>query len=236
MSRLRMHPERGLYAIADAGTVPAERLPALSDRVLAGGAVMLQYRDKISQPSVRERCALALRDACRRWRVPFLVNDDPALAARVRADGVHLGRADPGLAEARALLGAGAIIGISCYDSLERARQAQAAGADYVAFGSCHPSGTKPGAVRATPALLRRSRRTLAIPIAAIGGIAAENAAGLLRAGAGLLAVVRDLYLAADPEARARQYRRLFPSGPRDGRPLPAAPPVSSPAAPPVSS
>jgi len=83
---------------------------------------------------------------------------------------------------------------------------------------------------------LRRARRRLAIPIAAIGGIAAENAAGLLRAGAGLLAVVRDLYLAADPEARARQYRRLFPSGPRDGRPLPAASPVSSPAAPPVSS
>jgi len=185
--RTRMHTDRGLYAIADAGTVSAKRLPALSARVLAGGAVMLQYRDKINAPSVRERCALALRDACRRWRVPFLVNDDPALAARIRADGAHLGRADPGLAEARALLGAGAIIGISCYDSLERALQAQAAGADYVAFGSCYPSATKPGAVRATPALLRRARRTLAIPIAAIGGIAAENAAEPLRAGAGLL-------------------------------------------------
>jgi thiamine-phosphate pyrophosphorylase len=107
--------------------------------------------------------------------VPLIVNDDPRLAAEVEADGVHLGRDDRGLRPARKLLGPSAIIGVSCYDRLERARVAQAEGADYLAFGRFFPSHSKPGAVPAGIELLRAAHREFYLPLVAIGGITPEN-------------------------------------------------------------
>jgi thiamine-phosphate pyrophosphorylase len=126
----------------------------------------------------------------------------------VGANGAHLGKGDADLRAARERL-AGKILGASCYDRIELARSAVAAGADYVAFGSVFPSPTKPAAVRA-PLTLFGEAKSLGVPLAAIGGITLENAPQLLAAGADLLAVISDLFDAADVAARATQYARLF--------------------------
>jgi thiamine-phosphate pyrophosphorylase len=195
---------RGLYAVTPelADGEVLQRNVALA---LDGGAALLQYRRK-QRANAKEATVLA--KLCRRSSVPFIVNDDIEFALACGADGVHLGRDDGDLAAARAKL-KGKLLGVSCYDSLERARAAVAAGADYVAFGSVFLSGTKPSAVRAPHALFGEAR-SLGVPLVAIGGITLENAPQLLSAGADALAVVSDLFDASDIAARARAYGKLF--------------------------
>jgi thiamine-phosphate pyrophosphorylase len=197
----------GLYAITPEGLDEGTLLERAA-QALEGGAVLLQYRAKRADAARRGREARALHALCRARGVPFLVNDDVTLALEVGADGAHLGRDDGALAAARARL-RGKILGASCYDRLELAQAAVAAGADYVAFGSVYPSSTKPGAVRA-PLELFCAARALGVPRAAIGGITVGNAPALVHAGAELLAVITDLFDAPDIAARARAYRALF--------------------------
>ncbi|KAB7623017.1 thiamine phosphate synthase [Alkalilimnicola sp. S0819] len=203
------NPIRGLYAITDADCQPPERLLEAVAEVLDAGARVLQYRDKSGNSALREEQAAGLR-ALSRGRALFLVNDDVELAARVGADGVHLGEQDAALSAARKRLGPNAVIGISCYNDLQRARDAQAAGADYAAFGAFFPSGTKPLARRAEPALLRAARAELRLPLVAIGGITPENAPALLEAGADAVAVIRGIFAQAHPGAAAAAYVRCF--------------------------
>ena len=150
-----------------------------------------------------------LRETCADARVPFIVNDDARLARELAADGVHLGEHDGGIADARALLGEDAIIGVSCYDDLQRARDAAAAGADYLAFGAFFPSPTKPHARRAGLDLLRDGAAH-GLPRVAIGGITPDNAGPLVAAGADLLAVISGVFDAPDPVAAARRCLSLF--------------------------
>ena len=185
---------RGLYAITDPTLTPPPRMPDEVRAALTGGAVMIQYRDKQSRPVERRVLAGALLRLCREARVPLIINDDLALAAELGADGVHLGRDDGDIEEARALLGPRVLIGVSCYNEFARAEAAARAGADYVAFGRFFPSRTKPEARQADVSLLQRARRELSIPVAAIGGIDATNGAELIAAGADLLAVVDGVF------------------------------------------
>jgi thiamine-phosphate pyrophosphorylase len=197
---------RGLYAITP-DLADGDTLLRRVAQALEGGIAMLQYRNK-GLRHLRE--AQSLARMCRDRAVPFIVNDDLALALECGADGVHLGRDDGELAAARAQL-RGKLLGASCYDSLAAARAAVAAGADYVAFGSVFPSPTKPSAVRAPLALFREAR-ALGVALVAIGGITLENAPQLLRAGADGLAVISDLFDAPDVAERARSYGKLFPT------------------------
>jgi thiamine-phosphate pyrophosphorylase len=174
-------------------------------------AEILQYRNKQADAALRAEQAAALAPLCRAAGVPFIVNDDARLAAAVKASGVHLGEHDGTVAAARAILGSDAIVGVSCYDDIERARAAAADDADYIAFGAFFPSATKPNARRATPALLRAAG-TLGLPMVAIGGITADNARPLVEAGADLLAVVGGVFDAPDPVAAARAFQQLFAS------------------------
>jgi len=203
---------RGLYAVtpdeADSG-----RLLALAECVLAGRPALLQYRNKLASAALRQEQASALSALCQRAGIPLIINDDPLLAEQVGAAGVHLGAQDAAIDAARQRLGDAAIIGASCYDRLELARIAAAAGASYVAFGAAFVSATKPAAARISEHLLPQAKRTLTLPICAIGGITRENAPALLLAGADLLAVISDLFSSGDPELAARHYRRLFLSG-----------------------
>lgn len=201
---------RGLYAIADTRYLSEARLIAAVGEAIAGGAALIQYRDKGIDAERRRAQARALLALCRRHGVSFIVNDDVALAAALGADGVHIGRDDPGLADTRRQLGADRLIGVSCYNELERALTAQAQGADYIAFGSFFPSPTKPQAVRAGVELLRAARAQLRIPIVAIGGITPENGADLLAAGADALAVIDGVFNQPDIRAAAQRYARLF--------------------------
>jgi thiamine-phosphate pyrophosphorylase len=199
--------KRGLYLITPDAREPAR----LRERVapLLPYAACLQLRCKsMGANALRETASLLLAD-CRGAGVPFIVNDDARLAAEVRADGVHLGEHDAGIAEARALLGENAIIGVSCYDNLQRARDAASAGADYIAFGAFFPSPTKPGARRASPDLLRDSA-ALGLPRVAIGGITPDNARLLVDAGADLVAVISGVFDAPDPVAAAGVYLSCF--------------------------
>src|SRR3989338_3287617 len=152
----------GLYAITPDETDTAELLRKVR-LALLGGARILQYRNKTAAAALRLKQAEALRELTREFAVPLIINDDVALAQQVDADGVHLGGADGGAADARALLGSGKLIGVSCYNRLPLAHEAVQQGADYVAFGSFFPSTVKPGAVVATPDLLRQARREPAV-------------------------------------------------------------------------
>jgi len=202
----------GLYAITDSLLTPAASLPEQVEKAIAGGARAIQYRDKLASASERRTRATVLAALCRRKQVPLIINDDVELAAAIGADGVHLGAADATVATARARLGADALIGVSCYNRMERARQAVAEGASYVAFGRFFPSRSKPDAVQADVGLLAGARRELRVPVVAIGGITPENAVGLVSAGASLLAVIHAVFGAEDVQAAAERFARLFPA------------------------
>jgi len=205
---MRMLPPRGLYAITDG---PRSDLIEVCTAAIAGGAAMLQYRDKTRDDARRREEAAALSSLCAKSGIPLIVNDDVELAAAVGAAGVHLGDDDADIASTRARLGPNAIIGVSCYDSLERARELAASGADYLAFGAFFPSPTKPHARAATLQLLRDAR-ALNLPLVAIGGITAANAAALLDAGADFLAVISAVFGARDVRGAARELSALFDS------------------------
>ena len=205
----------GVYAITPE-TADTGRLLAQVEAALAGGVAAVQYRDKSGDIARRHEQASELVALCRRFNVPLIVNDDLRLADLADADGVHLGRDDGSLREARIILGKGKFIGASCYQSLDLARAAQAAGADYVAFGSFFASPTKPAAGRADEALLHAATQALAIPIVAIGGITPTNAPALLDAGADSLAVLSALFDAPDIRAAAHDLNQLFEAEPEE--------------------
>jgi thiamine-phosphate pyrophosphorylase len=198
----------GLYAITPE-YADGTRLLADVEAALSGACRIVQYRDKSSAMPERVARAWALRELTRRHGARLLINDDLALAFLVEADGVHLGKDDGNLMAARALLGPKRILGASCYADFSAALAADAAGADYVAFGAVHPSPTKPHAPRATTDLFARAA-ALNAASCAIGGITLANAPPLIAAGADLLAVITDLFSAPDITARAAAYQRLF--------------------------
>ena len=198
----------GLYAITpdEPDTVELLRKVKLA---LLGGALVLQYRNKAADKALRLEQAAALRELTSEFDVPLIINDDVTLAQRVAADGVHLGGSDGSLADARAELGRGKLIGMSCYNRLALAHEAVSEGADYVAFGSFFASTVKPDAVAATPDLLRQAHREIAVPLVAIGGITLHNGAQLFEAGADALAVISAVFSAKDIQGAARQFANL---------------------------
>lgn len=205
-----MRELRGLYAIADTAILPDHRFAAAIRAVVDGGAVMVQYRDKSRAARRRRRQADELVRLCGEAGVVSIINDDIDLAIATGADGVHLGADDREPADARRQLGAHAIMGVSCYDSLDRALAAADAGADYLAFGRVFPSTTKPGGPRAGLELLATARERTGLPVCAIGGITLDRVAPVIAAGVDLVAVISDLFGAGDEGDRARAYRRAF--------------------------
>lgn len=199
----------GVYAITPE-TADTGRLLAQVEAALAGGVAAVQYRDKSRDVARRHEQASELASLCRRFGVPLIVNDDLRLADLAGADGVHLGRDDGSIREARIILGPGKFIGASCYQSVDLALAAEAAGADYVAFGSFFASPTKPAAPRASLDLLREASPVIHVPIVAIGGITAANAAPLIDAGADAIAVLSALFDAPDIRAAAHALNQLF--------------------------
>jgi thiamine-phosphate pyrophosphorylase len=200
---------RGLYAV----TPDEPDTDALVREVrlaLAGGARIVQYRNKSAGHALRLEQGTALLALCRASRVPLIINDDLDLAELLGADGLHLGRDDASVAAGRTRLGPDKVLGASCYNRLDLALAARDAGADYVAFGSAFASATKPDAVRAPLSLFREAKARLACPIVAIGGITRQNARGVIEAGADAVAVISALFDAPDIEQRARELAGVF--------------------------
>jgi thiamine-phosphate pyrophosphorylase len=199
----------GLYAVTP-DVADSANLVMMAREVLAGGARLIQYRNKTANIALRLEQSRLLSHLCRKLNVPFIVNDHPDLAAEAGADGVHLGQEDAPVTEARRKLGPGKIIGVSCHDQLELAVEAERQGADYVAFGAFHISSTKPGAMAAPIDLLHHAKRKLHIPVVAIGGITSNNAVELIHAGAHAVAVSNALFGARNIRSAAESFSRLF--------------------------
>lgn len=199
---------RGLYAVtpdlADTAT-----LVARTEQALRGGARLLQYRNKVADAALKLEQATALLNLCRRYDCLFIVNDSVEVAMKIGAPGVHLGREDGDLAQARKALGPDVVLGASCYGEIHIAEQARNAGVDYVAFGAAYASPTKPGNKRA-PLELYREARGIGLPVVAIGGITLDNAQPLVDAGVDALAVITALYNAPDIAAAARGFAALY--------------------------
>lgn len=200
---------RGLYAVTpdrdDTGRLLAEVGAALE-----GGARLVQYRNKIASHALRLAQARALKALCATHGARLIINDHVDVALDSGSDGVHLGGEDGSVHAAREALGSGRLIGVSCYADMSLARAAQQQGADYVAFGSFFASRVKPGAVRASVALLVEARRELFVPVVAIGGITRGNAPELLTAGADAVAVISDVFDAPDITRAAAAFTTLF--------------------------
>ena len=198
-----------LYVILDRAAARGRDLLTILDATLAGGCRLVQLREK-EWPSGRLLpMAERLRDRCRAVGATFIVNDRLDLALALGADGVHLGQDDLPPAAARPLLRPGMILGLSTH-SLEQARAAQAAGADYVAVGSMFPTGTKPDFQLVGPELIGKLRGEIGVPLIGIGGITHDNVAQVIRAGADGVAVISAVCAAADPEAATRRFLDLI--------------------------
>ena len=199
----------GVYAVTP-DEYDTSALVACVAAAIEGGTRLLQYRNKQASRELKLEQARALRSLCSGRGCALIVNDDVDVALAVGADGVHLGAGDTEISIARERLGTGPMIGISCYDDLQRAVEAETAGADYVAFGSFFPSSVKPGAVHAPLELLLRAKRAIGVPIVAIGGITLENATQALVAGADAIAVITAIFCAPDVAAASRAFGNLF--------------------------
>jgi len=219
----------GLYALTP-DTVDDDWLAMAVSAAIRGGASAVQYRNKVAHAAQRLRQAQRLARICREAGALFIVNDTVELAKAVNADGLHIGREDGNPATVRAALGAQAvlaaqpILGVSCYDSFERALAVRGI-ADYVAFGSVFVSAVKPGAVRAPLALFARAREA-GMHAVAIGGIDAGNAYEVAQAGAEAVAVITAVFGevggvgradAAQIEGTARRVVEAFEAGLRTG-------------------
>lgn len=200
-------PRSGLYAITQTENKNCEQVIAEVASAIKGGAVVIQYRDK--NPLDAVYLATELLKLCHSHNVPLIINDDTELAAEIGADGVHLGKHDGDIQQAKQRLGKDAIIGVSCYNDLDLAIAAEQQGVTYVAFGRFFPSSSKPLAAPAQIATLLEAKSKLQIPIVAIGGILPENGKLLLNAGADLLAVIGGVFTDS-VETSARAYQALF--------------------------
>jgi thiamine-phosphate pyrophosphorylase len=200
---------RGLYAVTpDDPLLP--RLSTLVSEALAGGVRIVQYRNKVAPPPLFRAQAAELLRICRAAGALLIVNDNPEIAADIGADGVHVGLEDGGAARARAIVGAGCIVGVSCYADLAIAAEAVAQGADYIAFGAMYPSTVKPGAKAAPLSVLTEAKARFQLPVCAIGGINLGNTPALMAAGADMVAVITDLFDATDIRAQATAYQQLY--------------------------
>lgn len=202
-------PKNGLYAITPNMRDAAVLLKKV-EQVLKGGCALLQYRDKTSSSKDRRLRADDIHTLCLRYGVPLIINDDAQLALACHAEGVHLGQSDGCIEEVRQLLGDRAIIGVTCHHNVELAIAAEAQGADYVAFGRFFNSSTKPGAPLATPAILLEAKRSITIPITAIGGFTLDNAQSIIHAGADYIAVVDDVFSSENIIQTSLNYAKLF--------------------------
>lgn len=197
---------KGLYAIADSSILSDEEFLEKVEIVLKNGAAILQYRDK----SGIFKHAVEIKKLCNQYNIPLIINDNLQLAKQLDADGVHLGKDDDDLKSAREFLGNEKIIGISCYNNLDRALEMQNMGATYIAFGAFFSSNTKPLAVKADLELLRNAKRKLSIPIVCIGGITLENADQLISNGADYIAVIQGLFKSNDLAKTTQQFSKKF--------------------------
>ena len=200
---------KGLYAVTP-DEPDTDVLLAKVEAALLGGINILQYRNKQANHKLLTQQAQAILPLCRQYNVPLIINDSVKLCLTLDADGVHIGAEDGNLSEVRTRLGPNKILGASCYNCFDLALTAQQAGADYVAFGACFASTTKPNAPVASLDLFKLAQAQLHIPTVAIGGITLTNVLQAIDAGASAIAVINAIFNSSDVKLSTQQFAQLF--------------------------
>lgn len=200
---------RGIYVVTP-NWDDTNKLLAVSEEALRGGAILLQYRHKTAEAHLRLEQARALQILCRRYQVPFVINDHIDLCVQLDADGVHVGGTDMSVSHARLLLGKSKIVGASCYGDIDLAQQAYREGASYVAFGGFYPSVVKQYPVTTPPDIIRRARSLIPLPIVVIGGMTVELARPLVKQGADMVAAISSVYQSPEPVVATKEFVSLF--------------------------
>lgn len=195
-----------LYAVTDSGWVGRQTLLEQIEDALAGGATMIQLREKTLADDAFTEEAVRVKEICRRHQAPLIINDNVEVALRSGADGVHVGIEDAPVAQIRKRVGDDFIIGATA-KTIAQAQAAEAAGADYLGIGAVFPSPTKKNAIRITVEELRKICQLASIPAVAIGGIGLENMAELKGGGMDGVAVVSAVFGAADVKKAAQELR-----------------------------
>jgi len=195
-----------LYAVTDRSWLRGQTLCEQVEQALAGGATLVQLREKELDEEAFLREAIELAKLCHRYGVPLLINDNVDIAKRSGADGVHVGQDDMEAASVRSILGSDMIVGVTA-KTVEQALRAQDAGADYLGSGAVFGSATKLNAKPMTKELLKSICNAVSIPVAAIGGISRENIYELSETGIAGVAVVSGIFAADDIEAECRYLR-----------------------------
>ncbi len=196
-----------LYAVTDRHWLGGDTLAHQVELALKGGATMIQLREKMLGEEDFRKEALEIQALCRRYQVPFLINDNVALAREIDADGVHVGQSDMEAGNVREFHGQGKIIGVTA-KTVEQARRAQAAGADYLGSGAVFSTGTKADTSRMDHRLLQEICESVQIPVVAIGGITSENVGALRGRKIAGAAVVSGIFAAEDIEAATRSLKK----------------------------
>lgn len=199
-----------LYGILDLGYVAMEAVESMTTALVEGGVEVLQLRAKKISPQDLIACARTVAAICRRHRVPFILNDHPALVAGAGADGVHVGQDDVSVAEARQLAGPWAIVGKSTH-GLNQAIAAAEEGADYIGFGPLFPTPTKPDYAAIGLSEIRAVHEAVSIPIFCIGGIKHDNLPEVLGAGARRVVIVSGFLQAPDVRGTVRRCLAQLP-------------------------
>jgi len=182
-----------LYAITDETLTPDESVVEQVKESLEAGIDILQYRNKTkSDAEVKDIC-IELQKLCREYAVPFIIDDRPYLAQEIEADGLHIGKDDMPIADARAIFSDG-IIGVSCYGSVRKAKEAEAEGASYVAFGSFFPSPTKPHSGIVSLSVIQKAKEVVNVPVCVIGGISVTNVDEIVKEKPDMISIVSGVY------------------------------------------
>ena len=201
---------KGLYAITDQQLITEENFRASVEATLQGGTRIIQYSDKSNKQNKRLQQASLLRALCHQYHAICIINDDIELAKAVNAHGLHLGKDDLSLTIARQTLGVNAIIGVSCYNDLYRAIEAENNKADYVAFGAIFSSTTKPAANVAGLDIITKAKQQLSIPVCTIGGITQENIQQVIQQGADMAAVISGIFSSDDIKQSTTALSQFF--------------------------
>lgn len=197
-----------LYAVTDRSWTGGRKLSDQVEEALRGGVTCVQLREKDAEEGDFLALAIEIGELCRKYRIPFIVNDNVEIALRSRADGVHVGQSDMPLKKVREILGPDKFIGVSAHN-VEEALTAEKEGADYLGVGAVFSTGTKPDASVLSRDTLEQICRAVAIPVVAIGGIKKENLGELAGTGVSGVALVSAVFSAEDIEAECRELLSL---------------------------
>ena len=197
-----------LYAVTDRSWLGEQTLYEQVEEALKGGATFVQLREKELDDDTFLAEAIEIQELCKRYKVPFVINDNVEIARKMNADGVHVGQSDMEAGDVRALLGEDKILGVSA-QTVEQALLAEARGADYLGVGAVFHTGSKADADDVSHETLREICKAVRIPVVAIGGIGKHNVLELSGSGICGIAVISAIFAAEDITSATAELKAL---------------------------